>query len=110
VQVLLYMTPILYPVNSFGEETKEHLLMINPLSVIFEHGQLATRFGTTPEDVYDLLAGVGMQVSLLPRYLANEPGLSRSEFCDEFHSQLNYNFIADWNSDIRETSPRKGNV
>jgi len=62
--------------------------------VIFEHGQLATRFGTTPEDVYDVLAGVGMQVSLLPRYLASEPGLSRSEFCDEFHSQLNYNFIA----------------
>ena len=35
-QVLLYLTPILYPVNSFGEQTKEHLLMINPLSVIFE--------------------------------------------------------------------------
>jgi ABC-2 type transport system permease protein len=35
-QVLLYLTPILYPVNSFGEETKEHLLMINPLAVIFE--------------------------------------------------------------------------
>jgi ABC-2 type transport system permease protein len=35
-QVLLYLTPILYPVNAFGEETKEHLLMINPLSVIFE--------------------------------------------------------------------------
>jgi ABC-2 type transport system permease protein len=35
-QVLLYLTPILYPVNSFGEESKEHLLMINPLSVIFE--------------------------------------------------------------------------
>jgi ABC-2 type transport system permease protein len=35
-QVLLYLTPILYPVNSFGEETKEHLLMFNPLSVIFE--------------------------------------------------------------------------
>jgi ABC-2 type transport system permease protein len=35
-QVLLYLTPILYPVNSFGEETKERLLMWNPLSVIFE--------------------------------------------------------------------------
>jgi ABC-2 type transport system permease protein len=35
-QALLYLTPILYPVNSFGEETKEHLLMINPLAVIFE--------------------------------------------------------------------------
>lgn len=35
-QTLLYLTPILYPVNSFGEETKERLLMWNPLAVIFE--------------------------------------------------------------------------
>src|SRR6201996_7215615 len=35
-QVLLYLTPILYPVNALGEETKERLLMITPLSVIFE--------------------------------------------------------------------------
>ncbi len=35
-QVLLYLTPILYPVNALGEETKERLLMCNPLSVIFE--------------------------------------------------------------------------
>ncbi|HJZ36336.1 MAG TPA: ABC transporter permease [Solirubrobacterales bacterium] len=35
-QVFLYLTPILYPVNALGEETKERLLMINPLSVIFE--------------------------------------------------------------------------
>jgi ABC-2 type transport system permease protein len=35
-QVLLYLTPILYPVTALGKETKERLLMINPLSVIFE--------------------------------------------------------------------------
>lgn len=35
-QVLLYLTPILYPVDALGEETKERLLMCNPLSVIFE--------------------------------------------------------------------------
>lgn len=35
-QALLYLTPILYPVDAFGTETKERLLMINPLSVIFE--------------------------------------------------------------------------
>jgi ABC-2 type transport system permease protein len=34
-QVLLYMTPILYPVNAFENRTYEHLLMINPLAVIF---------------------------------------------------------------------------
>jgi ABC-2 type transport system permease protein len=35
-QVLLYLTPILYPVDAFESKTKEHLLMINPLAVIFE--------------------------------------------------------------------------
>lgn len=36
-QVLLYLTPILYPINAFEEEnrTYEHLLMFNPLTVIF---------------------------------------------------------------------------
>jgi ABC-2 type transport system permease protein len=36
VQVLFYATPILYPVSAFEDPTKEHLLMINPLAVIFE--------------------------------------------------------------------------
>lgn len=35
-QVLLYATPILYPVNFKDNPTYEHLLMINPLAVIFE--------------------------------------------------------------------------
>jgi ABC-2 type transport system permease protein len=39
-QVLFYATPILYPVTAFthgaSHNTKEHLLMISPLSVIFE--------------------------------------------------------------------------
>jgi ABC-2 type transport system permease protein len=39
-QVLFYGTPILYPVTAFthgsGNDTKEHLLMLNPLAVIFE--------------------------------------------------------------------------
>jgi ABC-2 type transport system permease protein len=34
-QVLLYMTPILYPVDAFHNSTYERLLMINPLAVIF---------------------------------------------------------------------------
>jgi ABC-2 type transport system permease protein len=38
VQVLLYGTPILYPLGEKGIENPsiEHLLMINPLGVIFE--------------------------------------------------------------------------
>jgi ABC-2 type transport system permease protein len=35
-QVLLYATPILYPIDAFENETYEHLLMVNPLAVIFE--------------------------------------------------------------------------
>jgi ABC-2 type transport system permease protein len=35
-QMLLYLTPILYPVTAFHDETKEQLLMINPLAVIFQ--------------------------------------------------------------------------
>jgi ABC-2 type transport system permease protein len=34
-QVLLYVTPILYPVDAFHNSTYERLLMINPLAVIF---------------------------------------------------------------------------
>ena len=41
-QVLFYATPILYPIN-FKEEssaTYEHLLMVNPLTVIFEQARI----------------------------------------------------------------------
>jgi ABC-2 type transport system permease protein len=34
-QVLMYMTPILYPITLFKNATYEHLLMVNPLAVIF---------------------------------------------------------------------------
>ena len=39
-QILFYATPILYPVTAFKSETKEHLLMINPLAVIFEQARV----------------------------------------------------------------------
>jgi ABC-2 type transport system permease protein len=35
-QVLFYGTPILYPVTAFDDATIEHLLMVNPLAVIFQ--------------------------------------------------------------------------
>jgi ABC-2 type transport system permease protein len=35
-QVLFYATPILYPITAFHNERYEHLLMLNPLAVIFE--------------------------------------------------------------------------
>jgi ABC-2 type transport system permease protein len=39
-QVLVYGTPILYPVTAFHNATYEHLLMINPLAVIFEQARV----------------------------------------------------------------------
>jgi FkbM family methyltransferase len=63
--------------------------------VAFEHGLgSADRFGTTPEDVFDLFAGLDFQISLMARYSASKPPLSRSEFCNEFYSRSNYFFIA----------------
>ena len=35
-QMLFYGTPILYPVTAFESESIEHLLMVNPLAVIFQ--------------------------------------------------------------------------
>jgi ABC-2 type transport system permease protein len=35
-QVLFYGTPVLYPIEKLEDPTIEHLLMINPLAVIFE--------------------------------------------------------------------------
>ena len=39
-QALFYATPVLYPVEAFRNETYEHLLMINPLAVIFEQARV----------------------------------------------------------------------
>jgi ABC-2 type transport system permease protein len=36
VQVLFYLTPILYPIEYLNNQTYERLLMVNPLAVIFE--------------------------------------------------------------------------
>lgn len=39
-QALFYATPVLYPVEAFQNETYEHLLMLNPLAVIFEQARV----------------------------------------------------------------------
>jgi ABC-2 type transport system permease protein len=39
-QILFYATPILYPVTAFKNETYEHLLMVNPIAVIFEQARV----------------------------------------------------------------------
>lgn len=63
--------------------------------VVFEHGLgAADYYGTEPETVYDLLRGADLRVTLLERYLAHGPSLSRQEFSDHFHEGRNYYFLA----------------
>ncbi|MBL7825831.1 MAG: FkbM family methyltransferase [Saprospiraceae bacterium] len=63
--------------------------------VIFEHGLGASdMYGSTPELLYDLLNGCGLQVSLLDRFLNNQPPLSREAFSQNYYERLNYYFIA----------------
>ena len=66
------------------------------LFVAFEHGlDLASYYGTIPEDVYDLLVkDCGLNISLMERWLKNETPLSREEFSSQFYQDLDYYFIA----------------
>lgn len=64
-QVLFYGTPILYPVNFKAEEntTYEHLLMINPLAVIFEQVRIWVLAEPNAPSITEAAGGV---VGLLP--------------------------------------------
>jgi FkbM family methyltransferase len=52
------------------------------------------KFNTKPDEVYDFLSALGLQVSLVRRYIDGASSLSRDEFCDEFHSGRNFFFLA----------------
>lgn len=63
--------------------------------VIFEHGLGASDvYGSTPEQVFDLLQECGLSVSLLDRFLDGKPPLDRAAFSGQYHSRENYYFIA----------------
>jgi FkbM family methyltransferase len=63
--------------------------------VLFEHGRGgADHYGTTPEMVYDLLAGAcGLRISILEDWLAGRPALDRTGFAAQFQG-LHWNFVA----------------
>jgi len=61
-QALFYATPILYPITSFKDPTLEHLLMINPLAVIFEQ----TRVWMLEADAPTAVQAAGGWLGLLP--------------------------------------------
>jgi hypothetical protein len=65
-------------------------------TIVFEHGLgAADCYGTTPEDIYDLLATqCDLRISLMTRWLSGKEPLSRKEFSEEFNSGRNYYFMA----------------
>jgi FkbM family methyltransferase len=63
--------------------------------IVFEHGIGGADFyGNSPEETFDLLNGLGLQLSLMTDFLAGAPVLSRQSFCDQFYSHINYYFVA----------------
>jgi len=63
--------------------------------IVFEFGMgAADWYGTQPEDMYRLLAGCGLSVSLLHGWLMNGASLSEREFAAEFRQYRNYYFLA----------------
>jgi FkbM family methyltransferase len=64
--------------------------------VVFEHGLgAADYYGSTPEDVYDLLtAHCGLRISLMEQWLRDGPSLERAQFVDQFRRGLNFYFMA----------------
>lgn len=64
--------------------------------IVFEHGLgAADMYGTTPEQIYDILNdGMGLTVTLMANWLDHRPGLSREQFIDDFSTGRNYYFMA----------------
>lgn len=61
-QMLFYGTPILYPIEALENETYEHLLMVNPLAVIFEQVRVWVLEPSAPSAV----EAAGGVVGLIP--------------------------------------------
>lgn len=67
-------------------------------TIIFEHGLgAADYFGTTPGNVYDLLAiQCGLKLFLMAEWLESSPrsSLNKAAFCEQFSSGSNFYFMA----------------
>jgi hypothetical protein len=66
--------------------------------IVFEHGLGgADYYGTSPGDMYDLLAGrCGLRLFLMTEWLQSDgsASLNRNAFCTQFSSGANYYFLA----------------
>lgn len=54
----------------------------------------ADEYGTRPEEVFDLLAGAGLVVSVMEYWLAGKPPLSRDEFLGRYLKGYDFFFMA----------------
>jgi FkbM family methyltransferase len=74
-----------------GVETVRH----NRPFIVFEFGLGgADWYGIQPEDMYRLLSGYGLDVSLMPDWLSGKTPLGEREFATEFRDCRNYYFLA----------------
>jgi hypothetical protein len=63
--------------------------------VVFEHGWGGSDFyGTRPEHVHGLFAGLGMSVSTMADWLAGRPPLSSREMARHFDERIDYYYLA----------------
>lgn len=63
--------------------------------IVFEHGlNAADYYGTRPEQVFDLMAGCGLKLSIMLDWLEGRPPLSRAEFVRQFDERINFYFLA----------------
>ncbi|MBL7717191.1 MAG: FkbM family methyltransferase [Flavipsychrobacter sp.] len=76
-------------------EGARRVLSENKPIVIFEHGLGASDFyGSTPEKLYQLLAGCGLKISRLKDWLSGDNPLSLQQFQDIYSKNSEYYFVA----------------
>jgi len=64
-------------------------------TIVFEHGLGASdRYGTTPEVIWNYFDHHKLSVGLIATWLEDGPPLGLDQFTEQFHSGVNYYFIA----------------
>ena len=63
--------------------------------IIFEHGLGASDiYGSSPEKLFDLLSGCGLQISLMIDWLDHKPALTKEQFRKIYDQNSDYYFVA----------------
>jgi len=76
------------------EGARKMLATYKPV-VVFEYGIGGSDFyGADPEKMFGLLNSLGLNISLLEKWLRKEPPLTFNEFAKQYYEKLNFVFIA----------------